>query len=138
MKSSHSVTVVVALAFACTFRLRSPSSPSALLSNITNGCVDLVVQFGLASKVGRYQPNWASLDKRPLPAWYDQSKVGTAMLVARDRLNATRGEDDRFRVSDVTHVVRHFHSLGCVLCAFLWLPFFLVRVIALDSGYYRL
>ncbi|CAG2101362.1 unnamed protein product, partial [Medioppia subpectinata] len=24
----------------------------------------------------RYEPNWASLDKRPLPAWYDEAKVG--------------------------------------------------------------
>ena len=25
---------------------------------------------------GRYEPNWESLDKRPLPAWYDESKFG--------------------------------------------------------------
>ena len=24
----------------------------------------------------RYQPNWASLETRPLPAWYDQAKFG--------------------------------------------------------------
>ncbi|XP_039487798.1 putative alpha-L-fucosidase [Drosophila santomea] len=24
----------------------------------------------------RYQPNWASLDQRPLPQWYDEAKVG--------------------------------------------------------------
>ncbi|KAL8601465.1 hypothetical protein ACOMHN_000407 [Nucella lapillus] len=24
----------------------------------------------------RYEPNWASLDSRPLPAWYDDSKIG--------------------------------------------------------------
>ncbi|ODM91675.1 putative alpha-L-fucosidase, partial [Orchesella cincta] len=24
----------------------------------------------------RYSPNWASLDARPLPAWYDDAKVG--------------------------------------------------------------
>ncbi|KAK7493258.1 hypothetical protein BaRGS_00015384 [Batillaria attramentaria] len=24
----------------------------------------------------RYQPNWASLDKRPLPDWYDEAKLG--------------------------------------------------------------
>lgn len=24
----------------------------------------------------RYQPNWASLDQRPLPRWYDEAKVG--------------------------------------------------------------
>ena len=25
---------------------------------------------------GRYQPNWASLETRPIPAWYDQAKFG--------------------------------------------------------------
>ena len=24
----------------------------------------------------RYEPNWASLDTRPLPRWYDEAKVG--------------------------------------------------------------
>ena len=24
----------------------------------------------------RYEPNWKSIDARPLPAWYDQAKVG--------------------------------------------------------------
>ena len=24
----------------------------------------------------QYQPNWESLDKRPLPAWYDEAKFG--------------------------------------------------------------
>ena len=26
-----------------------------------------------------YQPNWPSLDSRPLPAWYDEAKVGIFM-----------------------------------------------------------
>ena len=33
----------------------------------------------LASAVGKYQPNWPSLDARPLPAWYDEAKVGVFM-----------------------------------------------------------
>lgn len=24
----------------------------------------------------RYQPNWESIDSRPLPGWYDQAKFG--------------------------------------------------------------
>lgn len=24
----------------------------------------------------RYEPNWKSLDKRPLPKWYDHAKIG--------------------------------------------------------------
>ena len=26
-----------------------------------------------------YQPNWPSLDSRPLPMWYDEAKVGIFM-----------------------------------------------------------
>jgi len=26
--------------------------------------------------VARYQPNWESVDSRPLPDWYDEAKVG--------------------------------------------------------------
>lgn len=25
---------------------------------------------------GNYKPNWDSLDKRPLPKWYDDAKIG--------------------------------------------------------------
>ena len=24
----------------------------------------------------KYEPNWKSLDSRPIPAWYDESKIG--------------------------------------------------------------
>lgn len=24
----------------------------------------------------KYEPNWSSLDTRPLPSWYDESKIG--------------------------------------------------------------
>ena len=34
--------------------------------------VILSVQFSN----GRYQPNWSSLDSRPLPTWYDEAKIG--------------------------------------------------------------
>ena len=27
----------------------------------------------------QYQPNWDSLDKRPLPSWYDEVKIGIFM-----------------------------------------------------------
>jgi len=30
----------------------------------------------IASSVARYQPNWESIDSRPLPEWYDDAKVG--------------------------------------------------------------
>ena len=25
---------------------------------------------------GKYEPNWKSIDSRPLPEWYDQAKFG--------------------------------------------------------------
>lgn len=28
----------------------------------------------------KYQPNWESLDARPLPKWYDDAKVGESKL----------------------------------------------------------
>lgn len=30
----------------------------------------------LKTSGAKYEPNWASLDSRPLPAWYDKSKIG--------------------------------------------------------------
>ena len=27
----------------------------------------------------KYEPNWASIDSRPLPEWYDESKIGIFM-----------------------------------------------------------
>ncbi|MCL4168643.1 UNVERIFIED_CONTAM: hypothetical protein GTU68_002831, partial [Idotea baltica] len=34
------------------------------------------VLFTQSSNVTRYEPNWKSLDGRPLPKWYDEAKVG--------------------------------------------------------------
>lgn len=43
----------------------------------------VIVTFGFLvalavamSSAVRYEPNWDSLDKRPLPTWYDESKIG--------------------------------------------------------------
>ncbi|UYV72769.1 FUCA1, partial [Cordylochernes scorpioides] len=36
----------------------------------------LVLCVALAAVQGRYTPDWNSLDSRPLPAWYDNAKVG--------------------------------------------------------------
>ena len=30
----------------------------------------------LTSSSGPYKPDWKSLDKRPLPEWYDRAKIG--------------------------------------------------------------
>lgn len=37
----------------------------------------LVTVFSVSSIISvRYEPNWSSLDSRPLPVWYDESKIG--------------------------------------------------------------
>ena len=38
-----------------------------------------MVLFAVSMVNGQYQPNWDSLDKRPLPSWYDQAKFGIFM-----------------------------------------------------------
>ena len=40
-------------------------------------CLVFLLSCSLAS--AQYQPNWNSLDARPLPAWYDQAKFGIFM-----------------------------------------------------------
>lgn len=30
----------------------------------------------LGSSQAKYEPNWESIDSRPLPEWYDQAKFG--------------------------------------------------------------
>ena len=29
---------------------------------------------------GQYTPDWKSLDSRPLPAWFDEAKIGIFMV----------------------------------------------------------
>lgn len=36
----------------------------------------LTTDAEVESSDGRYEPNWTSLDARPLPKWYDQAKFG--------------------------------------------------------------
>lgn len=40
--------------------------------------VSLILNSAVLSKCNstRYEPNWESLDSRPLPSWYDEAKVG--------------------------------------------------------------
>jgi alpha-L-fucosidase len=32
--------------------------------------------FTTTANAVKYEPNWKSLDARPLPSWYDESKLG--------------------------------------------------------------
>ncbi|XP_058475624.1 tissue alpha-L-fucosidase-like [Solea solea] len=41
-------------------------------------CIPIICVFSLflVGKAARYEPDWASLDTRPLPKWYDEAKIG--------------------------------------------------------------
>ena len=45
------------------------SFPEIILLSVICACLSLSVQ-------SQYTPDWESLDSRPLPSWYDQSKIG--------------------------------------------------------------
>ena len=30
----------------------------------------------VSPQAGKYQPNWNSIDSRPLPGWFDEAKIG--------------------------------------------------------------
>lgn len=36
----------------------------------------LIIALTLPSLNAKYEPNWNSLDSRPLPSWFDESKLG--------------------------------------------------------------
>ena len=42
-----------------------------------------------------YQPNWPSLDSRPLPSWFDEAKVGIFMHLGP---YAVPGRRERLRI----------------------------------------
>jgi len=44
-------------------------SVDVLLAAVALACISV-------STAGRYEPDWTSLDSRPLPAWYDRAKFG--------------------------------------------------------------
>ena len=39
----------------------------------------ILSSFVWRGKAVHYQPNWPSLDSRPLPSWYDEAKIGIFM-----------------------------------------------------------
>lgn len=48
-------------------------------NNIFSVVILLFTVLNLNRVHGRYTPDWASLDTRPLPAWYDEAKFGIFM-----------------------------------------------------------
>ena len=41
-----------------------------------DGLVLFVTAWSLSVDATRYEPNWPSIDSRPLPGWYDDVKIG--------------------------------------------------------------
>ena len=39
----------------------------------------LILSLSWSINAAHYEPNWPSLDSRPLPAWYDEAKIGIFM-----------------------------------------------------------
>jgi len=36
----------------------------------------LLICYGFNTALANYEPNWNSIDSRPLPQWFDEAKVG--------------------------------------------------------------
>lgn len=47
-----------------------------ILTKCVLGGLDESENYLVSADAEQYDPNWASLDLRPLPNWYDQAKVG--------------------------------------------------------------
>ncbi|KAH9388173.1 Tissue alpha-L-fucosidase [Tyrophagus putrescentiae] len=58
-----------------TFQL-SNSKTGQMLQGRLNRVQLVAAEAAAAAAAKRYEPNWKSIDARPLPAWYDQAKVG--------------------------------------------------------------
>lgn len=59
---------------------------------------------------GKYEPNWESLDVRPLPSWCVWWKLSFVVY------NQVKMCSCQVRWSET----RYFYTLGCVLCAQFW------------------
>ena len=46
------------------------------LLTFVNGIVLCVAVWSLSADATHYQPDWPSIDSRPLPGWYDDVKIG--------------------------------------------------------------
>ena len=53
------------------------SVDNLIVVNMAAGFViQLFVFCSFSTALARYQPNWNSIDSRPLPQWFDEAKVG--------------------------------------------------------------
>jgi len=43
---------------------------------MTNIRLDFILIYCCLKMISAYSPDWTSFDSRPLPVWFDQSKIG--------------------------------------------------------------
>lgn len=55
--------------------MRFPEIPELVRMRLALLLLPLLSQCGAKSS-RRYDPTWESLDRRPLPSWFDQAKFG--------------------------------------------------------------
>ncbi len=56
--------------------LKFKNSIATGIGKIAERVASSVNTFSNNNRLVRYKPNWESLDRRPLPAWYDEVKFG--------------------------------------------------------------
>jgi hypothetical protein len=62
-------------------RARKPGSFAVGVRMASRGF--LLAAAGALGVGAQYQPNWASLDSRPLPSWYDEAKASRGVEALR-------------------------------------------------------
>ena len=75
VRGVHLDTITVRLAVSNTLSHHVTNKMEAYIKHSFALFFLLVTCFSNVSCT-RYEPNWESLDSRPLPAWYDESKIG--------------------------------------------------------------
>ena len=67
--------IIVFTVFGIEARKQIPDRMAAFNSNFVSFFITLSVILHGAESI-KYEPNWESIDSRPLPVWYDQGKIG--------------------------------------------------------------
>jgi hypothetical protein len=71
----HVGRCLLVLVGCCSLLLRADDAAAAATAG-TRGPAARVTQANGDARQQRYEPNWDSLMTRPLPQWFDESKIG--------------------------------------------------------------
>jgi len=58
------------------YEVATPSQEDNMKRFVLSALLSLVLPLSLPAQPDHYEPDWESLDKRPIPAWYDDAKLG--------------------------------------------------------------